>query len=126
ADFYSKLAVPQHPTSQAFTPELLEQGRQIAVNGDPAHKLPACLSCHGPTRRADVPQLAGQSQMYLEQQLRLWRANGRKQTNHALLMSVIANRLSDGQIAAVTRYCANQIPENLKPGESLPVNEGGN
>ena len=63
----------------------------------------ACAVCHGPLGQAmqpGVPHLAGQQQMYLLEQLRLYRSGKR----HNEVMNVIAKPLSDAQIEALALW----------------------
>ena len=60
-------------------------------------KANACIVCHGPAGIATAPgtpNLAGQPAMYLEQQLRQFRAGTRRHEQ----MSLIAKPLSDAEI----------------------------
>lgn len=115
ADYYAALPEPPHPDQPDGDQEL---GRRLATEGDPARDLPACLSCHGEPKRADVPHLAGQSAAYLKQQLVLWRSGGRGQTAHGRMMARVAQRLTPQHIEAVTAYFASEsAPNGLMPLE---------
>lgn len=103
ADYYAALAEPPHPHKPVGDTEL---GQRLAYLGDPARDVPACLSCHGQPKRADVPVLAGQAAPYIKQQLALWRSGGRQQTSYGQLMGRVAKRLTDAQVDAVAAYFA--------------------
>jgi cytochrome c553 len=69
--------------------------------------IPPCDSCHSANALAIYPRLGGLSQTYLKNQLRLWKTGLRRETATERLMDVIASRLSDEQIAAVSAYYAS-------------------
>jgi cytochrome c553 len=104
ASYYATLAEPARKNNAAGDVQL---GQVLAERGDPQRDLPPCLACHGEPKRADVPNLAGQSAEYLQQQLQLWRSGGRGETPHGRLMATVARRLSPIQIDAVAAYFAS-------------------
>src|SRR5690606_3371840 len=103
ADYYAALEEPPHLQQPIGDSEL---GQRLAYQGDPSRDVPACLSCHGQPKRADVPVLAGQAAAYIKQQLTLWRSGGRQQTAYGQLMGRVAERLTDAQVDAVAAYLA--------------------
>lgn len=84
-----------------------DRGRQLAHLGRPSQGLPSCESCHGDHGEGEgpAPALAGQPRGYLEQQLELWRAGGRREGSD-FLMSLVASTLSDRDIDALAAYYA--------------------
>jgi cytochrome c553 len=82
-------------------------GRDLYFTGDPARQIPACVECHGdtPTRAwgANPPRLVGQPAAYLEAQLKALREG---QRTEARMMPMVASRLSDADIRAVSAYLA--------------------
>jgi len=82
-------------------------GRNLYFTGDLARQIPACVECHGdtPTRAwgANPPRLAGQPVAYLEAQLKALREG---QRTEARMMPMVASRLSDADIRAVSAYLA--------------------
>jgi cytochrome c553 len=73
----------------------------------------ACQACHGSNglnSSPDIPDLAGQKQLYLARQLRAFRAGERKHD----LMSPIAAQLDDAAIVNLAAYWS-----------SIPVSTGG-
>jgi cytochrome c553 len=82
-------------------------GRNLYFTGDQARQIPACVECHGdtPTRAwgANPPRLAGQPVGYLEAQLKALREG---QRTEARMMPMVASRLSDDDIRAVSAYLA--------------------
>jgi cytochrome c553 len=109
AAYYASL--PARPEGPAAAPPPAA-GAQLAQQGDWDHGIPACAQCHAPSGLgvgAGFPQLAGQSALYLANQLTAWKQGTRK--NDPLgLMRQIAAKLSDAQVAAVTAYYAALPP----------------
>lgn len=76
---------------------LVEAGKQ---------KSRSCMGCHGPqgiSRVASYPSLAGQSQEYLQQQLKAFKSGARENP----MMSSIARNLSEDDILALSHYYAS-------------------
>ena len=95
------------PPPAVATTASLPRGGEIARSGVPERDVPACLGCHGADeRRPGFPDLFGQPQGYLHQQLLLFREGVRNQTPHGALMTPVATRMSDADIAAVSAYFA--------------------
>lgn len=68
-----------------------------------------CMTCHGMDGQGTdplFPNLAGQSELYLEQQLKAFRSGERA----APQMSIIAKNLSDEDIADLAAYYAGLMP----------------
>ena len=84
---------------------MVELGKNIYRAGIAGKKVPACASCHGPAGEGipvQYPRLAGQHQDYTVAQLNAYRDNQRKN----VMMSTIAQRLSNEEIKAVADYVA--------------------
>lgn len=94
-------------------------GAWIATRGEWNKNIPECTLCHGPDGVGvgdSFPPLAGQSPLYLENQLNAWReqklttpkktsnipATRHNDPNH--LMQHIAASLTEAQIKAVSEY----------------------
>jgi cytochrome c553 len=85
------------------------RGHQLAIEGSEARRVQACDNCHGPEGSGvafSAPALAGQLAPYLATQLKSWQMGTRKNDAGAL-MSSVASRLDDADIAAVTAYYAS-------------------
>ncbi len=79
-------------------------GEKIYKGGIAAKQLPACASCHGPTGSGIpvmFPRLSGQHAEYTGIQLKAFRSGERA---NAPMMKVIADKMSDLEIAAVSDY----------------------
>jgi cytochrome c553 len=77
-----------------------------AVDAGKTKALQVCAVCHGPagiTTMANTPNLAGQPDMYLAQQLRDYKSGKR---SHAV-MAVIAQPLTDEEIANLAAFYAS-------------------
>ena len=84
---------------------------------DGATKTAVCSSCHGPNGNSvnpDWPRLAGQSAVYIAEQLRLFRAGVRP---NPMMMPLAAN-LSDQDIADIAVYYEAQTPVGLEADPS--------
>jgi len=84
---------------------------------DGATKTAVCSSCHGPNGNSvnpDWPRLAGQSAVYLAQQLRLFRSGARGNP----VMMPMATALSDQDIADIAVYYEAQTPLGLEADPS--------
>jgi cytochrome c553 len=83
---------------------------QLALQGRWSDGIPACVKCHGEGGSGvgqRFPPLAGQSSLYLANQLRAWKL-GTRQGDPLGLMRAVANRLSDQDIRSVSAYFAAQ------------------
>jgi cytochrome c553 len=88
--------------------KLVLAGQQLWRRGDFAKGIPACAGCHGPAGAglpAQYPRLAGQHPEYTETQLKAFRA-GERTNDPEGMMRVIAAKLSDAEIKAVSEYAA--------------------
>jgi cytochrome c553 len=104
--------------TNSATTAALERGREIATQGIPRQRLPACAACHGPgpaSRNPVYPQLAGQHPQYLALQLKLFQSASRGGTSYAHIMNSIAGRLQPEQINDVAQYYSSLAPAAKKP-----------
>jgi cytochrome c553 len=89
----------------AKTKETIELGQSIYRGGIAAKNVPACAACHGPAGAGipvQYPRIGGQWTEYTETQLISFRAGVRKN----LQMNMIAAKLSDTELKAVSDYIA--------------------
>ena len=100
--------------SQKLKPEAakdetkIELGKKLWRQGDFKKGIPACAGCHGPAGAglpAQYPRLAGQFAEYTEAQLKAFRA-GERANDPESMMRMIAGKLSDVEIKAVSDYAA--------------------
>lgn len=87
--------------------ELAAKGKVIYETGVLNKGVAACTACHGPAGEGNelavFPQLQAQHAMYIEQQLKAFRA-GSRANDPAGMMRDIASKLSDDEIKAVAAY----------------------
>lgn len=83
-------------------------GQRLWRQGDFKKGIPACAGCHGPSGAGlpnQYPRLAGQFPEYTEAQLKTFRSEERN-NDPEKMMRMIAAKLSDPEIKAVSEYAA--------------------
>ncbi len=94
------------PIGQA-DPEMVEKGQALYRGGNLASGVAACAACHGPRGQgnepAGYPRLSGQNVEYVVKSLNEFR-DGERGGPQAQIMTDIASRLTDEEIAAVANY----------------------
>jgi len=97
----------QKPTQGAAkNKDTVELGRKIYRGGIAERGVAACASCHGATGSgipAQYPRLAGQHQDYTVAQLQAFKLGGRSNSPQ---MGLLAKRMSDEEMKAVSDYIA--------------------
>jgi cytochrome c553 len=109
---------PQPPKESAA---VVEQGRQLVMQGDPARRIPACVQCHGEAMMGvapSIPGLLGLPRDYLNAQLGAWRT-GTRRAQAPDCMHEVAKALTPQDISAVSAWLAAQ-PAFGKPAPTLP------
>ncbi|MCX7318982.1 MAG: c-type cytochrome [Hyphomicrobiales bacterium] len=109
ADYYSSQSSAKVYDQQSADEKLIARGKDIALRGDWSNALPGCSQCHGPLGEGvgnSFPALAAQNARYLASQLHRWK-NGERSSDPNGLMTGIANKLDDADIAAVAAYYAS-------------------
>lgn len=113
ADYFSAQQVPFHPQPVPPTaPAAMQRGEQLVHHGDAARGIPSCESCHGSTLTGVqplMPGLAGLSYAYIQAQLDAWRTHQRSSDGPGC-MTVVANRMTVGDVTAVSAWLASQPP----------------
>ena len=112
AAYFAALPVPAPLKSAAPTVAQSLRGHQLAIEGSESRRVQACNNCHGPEGSGvalSAPGLAGQLAPYLAAQLKSWQRGGRK-NDVGSLMTAVATRLDDADIASVTSYYASLDP----------------
>ena len=108
AAYYAK---QQAKPGEANPKENIELGRNIYRAGLPEKKVPACMSCHGPsgagipgggTDITAYPRLGGQHSAYIGEQLKAYAAGQRTSANG--MMETIAKRLNEEEVKAVGNF----------------------
>lgn len=102
----------------------LQRGEQLALRGDVALQLPACVACHGRALTGVVPAvpgLLGLPKDYVLGQLGGWRV-GARQARKPDCMALIAQRLAPADVAAVAEWLqAQPIPTAAAPVPQAPA-----
>lgn len=108
---------PPQPPGSASASELA-RGQQLALHGDAARKVPACIACHGERLTGvapAVPGLVGLPRDYLNAQFGAWK-NGSRRAATPDCMAQIASRLSLEDISAAASWLAVQpVPDDPAP-----------
>jgi cytochrome c553 len=88
-------------------PSLYKAGEKLYRGGDAARGLPACIACHGPQGQgngpAQYPSLRAQHSVYTYSQLKAF-ASGERRSATNSIMQVVAGKLSDEEMRAVSSY----------------------
>ena len=103
--FYASRPAHKQDTSD---PLLAGAGRYIYEAGNRYSGVPACAACHGVIGEgnATLPRLAGQFASYLENQLKQF--NKRERTSDNEVMHVVAEKMTELEMAAVAEYLSGQ------------------
>jgi cytochrome c553 len=124
AQYFASLDLPYPaPQRAAVLAQALQRGRTLALQGDSARNIPACVQCHGQALTGvapNTPGLLGLPLDYVNSQLGAWRTDQRHA--HAPdCMAQIARRLDSADLAAVAGWLAAQpLPADTRPALSLP------
>lgn len=103
-------------------PELVAAGQRIVTQGQPARRVPACITCHGPElsgREPGIPGLLGLRADYISAQLGAWRY-GVRTALAPDCMQLVASSLSEQDVAAVAAYLSS-LPVTGTP----PIHQSG-
>lgn len=103
--YYQKMSIPRE---EAKEPQLAAMGRYIYHNGNKFSGVPACVSCHGTAAEgaANMPRLATQFSGYIHTQLKSF--NKRDRTNDNAVMHVVAEKMTELEMAAVAEYVSSK------------------
>lgn len=103
--FYQKMELPRE---EAKDPQLAAMGRYVYHNGNKFSGVPACVSCHGQNAEgaANLPRLATQFSGYIHTQLKSF--NKRDRTNDNAVMHVVAEKMTELEMAAVAEYVSSK------------------
>jgi len=92
------------------TPEdVIEAGQALYRGGDQERGITSCIACHGPDGKgmglAGFPVISGQHAEYTKTQLEMFRS-GKRNNDHNGMMRDIAKKLTDEDIAILSKYVA--------------------
>ena len=124
AGYFAGLDLPHAPVPAATAPPaVLARGRALALQGDPAQRLPACSACHGSGLQGvqpAMPGLLGLPRDYLIAQLGAWQT-GQRRAQAPDCMAQIAQRLSPADLGAVATWLAAQpVPAQPHADTAVP------
>jgi len=103
--YYQKMEIPREEPKE---PQLAAMGRYIYHNGNKFSGVPSCVSCHGQNAEgaANMPRLATQFSGYIHTQLKSF--NKRDRTNDNAVMHVVAEKMTELEMAAVAEYVSSK------------------
>lgn len=124
AQYFSAQHAPYPPpAATSATAQMIERGRVLVHQGDPARQVPACVACHGAAMTGvapAIPGLLGLPRDYINAQFGAWR-NKKRKAHAPDCMADVANRLSESDVAAVSGWLAAQAADPAaRPATSLP------
>lgn len=124
--YFGTLELPYPPPApSAARPDELARGRTLALHGDRALGLPACVKCHGDALMGVMPNfpgLLGLPRDYLLAQLGAWQA-GQRRASPPDCMHTVAQRLTPRDVGAVASWLAAQpVPTGARPAPGRPAN----
>ena len=97
----------QERTQGLADPEFVKAGARLYRGGNVDSGVPACMACHGPrgagNPAAGFPALNGQHASYTAAELRAYKS-GERSNDEKEMMRIIAKRLTDTEIQAVSSY----------------------
>ncbi|MDO8439220.1 MAG: cytochrome c4 [Telluria sp.] len=123
ADHFAAGHLPSPPAQKTdAAPAILERGRVLAMQGDAALKVPACIACHGDKLTGVapfIPGLAGLPRDYVNAQFGAWR-NKVRRADAPDCMADIANRLSLSDVSAISAWLGLQpVPPDARPASAI-------
>ncbi len=125
AKFYAGLATPKIEEPQKPDDKTIAVRCRLGRSRRLVEGVAGCGQCHGAAGQGvgkTFPGLAGQSAEYIVGELKAWK-DGRRTNDPLHLMTGIASKLNDDQIAAVAAYyaslpvaaAASAVPQGSKP-----------
>jgi cytochrome c553 len=120
AAYFAALPAPPPQPPKSIDAADMVRAQRLVAQGSRADHIPACANCHGPKPKHDfiAPRLEAQQAGYLEKQLADFRS-GRRGNDPEEVMRKIAQRLSDGDRAALSAYLASLS----RPVGAMPAGE---
>lgn len=123
ANYFASLDLPYPPPqTRGADAALLRRGEQLALHGDSARGIAACVACHGASLTGALPAfpgLLGLPRDYVVSQFGSWRT-GRRQAVAPDCMATITQRLAADDIEAVSTWLSSQpLPADTKPAAGV-------
>ena len=116
ANHFASLKLPYPapaPSPSRTAPALLARGQELALHGDSARQVPACIACHGERLtglQPHVPGLLGLPLDYLSAQLGAWQTHQRKALAPDCMAQVVERMDSSDLIAVATWLSTQPVP----------------
>ncbi|KAK67748.1 cytochrome C [Bordetella bronchiseptica CA90 BB1334] len=127
AAYFAGQDVPYPPPARIeASAALVERGRLLVREGDPARAIPSCASCHGASLAGvapAIPGLLGLPRDYLVAQIGSWQ-NGLRRAAEPDCMAQVSLKLTPEDIGAVSAWLAGQPvghPYTPQPAGSLTL-----
>jgi cytochrome c553 len=129
AEYFASLSPPYpRPVPSTASPSQLARGRALALQGDAALQLPACVQCHGQALTGIMPAtpgLLGLPRDYLNAQLGGWQT-GQRQAHTPDCMAEVARKLSPQDVNAVALWLSAQpVPDSAHAALTRPPRTPG-
>lgn len=108
AAYYGSAKPKPGPVPATPDAKLVEEGKQLFLNGNETTGVPACAGCHGQDAAgvALVPRLAGQYSDYVIAQLKNFNT-GVRTNDPNRFMRVVAQRMTEQEMKAVAEYLSS-------------------
>ena len=125
ARYFSDLKLPYPAPAQTtsrMAPALLARGQQLALRGDAARQVPACIQCHGERLtglQPHVPGLLGLPLDYLNAQLGAWQTHQRQALAPDCMAQVVERMASPDLIAVATWLSVQPLPADSRPASAV-------
>lgn len=111
AVYFAGQDVPYPPPARVeASAALVERGRLLVREGDPARAIPSCASCHGASLAGvapAIPGLLGLPRDYLVAQIGSWQ-NGLRRAAEPDCMAQVSLKLTPEDIGAVSAWLASR------------------
>lgn len=119
---------PDYPAAPSVSAAAIASGQALVTIGDESQRIPACVTCHGPTLLGGgphIPPLVGQTRQYLLSQLNAFHDGSRRDEPN--LMGAAVSDLTADQMQSAASYIASlrsgqrpEIPRD-KPSGWKPI-----
>jgi cytochrome c553 len=111
ADYFASEQPPfPPPATPTVSSAILARGEMLATKGDPAHEIPACANCHGPSftgMEPAIPGLLGLRTNYIGAQLGAWRY-GTRTAAAPDCMQIVAGHLTEDDVKALAAWLSSR------------------
>ncbi len=104
-EYFSRKPATAH---ELRDPDLAAVGRYVYAQGNRFSGVAACAGCHGPDAAgsAELPRLAGQHALYIEN--RIGEFSRRERASDNAVMHAVAEKMTELEIKAVAEYLAGK------------------